>query len=239
VAVAGILGARGALRRRVAGVHSVSRFVDGTIESHLLAGRRVVRAVIPDFREPGLDDLRPGRSPELPADPYIVYVGALRRVKGIEVLLDAWGGLEPRPPLVLVGTRAPDTPASLPPGVQVVLDASPGAVMDAFDRSLFAVAPSLWSEPLGNVVHEAHSRGRAVVGTTPGGHDDMIDDGVDGLLVAPGDVAALRDAMRRLLADPAEAARMGAAGRRRADRFTAERVVPQFEQLYRQIAAAS
>jgi glycosyltransferase involved in cell wall biosynthesis len=109
--------------------------------------------------------------------------------------------------------------------------------MAAFDGALFAVAPSLWYEPLGNVVHEAESRGRAVIGTTPGGHDDMITDGVEGLLVPPGDAGALRSAMARLVADPAMRARMGAAGRVRAERYTAEQVVPQFEALYRDLAA--
>ena len=237
-AVVGVLGGRRLLRRRMDGLHSVSRFVEAQMQEHLLDGQRVAEAVIPDFR-PDPHGGHDGRSPSLPDEPYVVFVGALRRVKGIEVLLDAWSGLDAAPALLLVGTRAPDTPASFPDGVHVVYDAPGPAVLEAFDRALFAVAPSVWAEPLGNVVHEAQSRGRAVIGTTPGGHEDMIDDGVDGLLVAPGDAPALRDAMARLLADPALAARMGDAGRDRADRFTAARVVPAFEELYAELLERS
>ena len=56
------------------------------------------------------------------------------------------------------------------------------------------------------------SRGKAVIGTTPGGHTDMIVDGVTGLLVPPGDVDALRAAMQTLLDDPELCVRFGRAG---------------------------
>ena len=74
---------------------------------------------------------------------------------------------------------------------------------------MFGVAPSLWPEPFGSVVHEGMSRGRALIGTTPGGHADMIEHGVTGLLVPAGDAAALREAMRSLIAHrrPARAPR--------------------------------
>ena len=41
-----------------------------------------------------------------------------------------------------------------------------------------------------------------MIGTFPGGHTDLIEDGVDGLLVPAGDVVALGRAMRRLVDDP-------------------------------------
>ncbi len=95
--------------------------------------------------------------------------------------------------------------------------------------------PSLWPEPLGSVVYEGMSRGKAVIGTTPGGHTDMIVDGVTGLLVPPGDVDALRTAMQTLLDDPELCVRYGQAGQERGRMFTAEVNVPRFEQLYRQL----
>lgn len=237
-AVVGVLAGRGLLRRRMDGLHSVSRFVEDQMRHHLLDGRDVAEAVLPDFRSADGGAPADVRLPGLP-ERYIVFVGALRRVKGVDVLLDAWGGLDDPPALVLVGTRAPDTPAAFPDGVHVVYDAPGPAVMRAFDCALFAVAPSVWAEPLGNVVHEAQSRGRAVIGTAPGGHEDMIEDGVDGLLVPPGDVLALRAAMQRLLTDPELASRMGAVGRRNAARYTAASVVPAFEALYRELRERS
>ncbi|HEY3522906.1 MAG TPA: glycosyltransferase, partial [Candidatus Limnocylindrales bacterium] len=70
-----------------------------------------------------------------------------------------------------------------------------------------------WPEPLGLVVHEGMSRGRAVIGTRPGGHADLIVDGESGLLVPSGDAVALAAAIARLLADPALRARLGTSGR--------------------------
>jgi len=237
-AVVGVLAGRRLLRRRMDGLHSVSSFVEEQMRHHLLDGEDVAESVLPDFR-PSDDGVEAGRRlPDLPGR-YIVFVGALRRVKGVDVLLDAWAGLDDAPALVLVGTRAPDTPSAFPEGVHVVYDASGPDVMRAFDGALFAVAPSVWAEPLGNVVHEAQSRGRAVIGTAPGGHEDMIENGVDGLLVPPGDAVALRKAMQLLLADPELAERMGAAGRRNARRYTAAHVVPAFEALYRELLERS
>ncbi|MBZ0273389.1 glycosyltransferase family 4 protein [bacterium] len=61
------------------------------------------------------------------------------------------------------------------------------------------------------------SMGRAVIATRVMGVEDYIEDGVSGLLVPPGDDAALARAMRRLLDDPDEASRFGVEARRRID----------------------
>ena len=63
---------------------------------------------------------------------------------------------------------------------------------------------------------EAMAHGRPVVASAVGGLLDLVEDGVTGLLVPPGDVAALRSALERLLADPELRARLGAAARARA-----------------------
>jgi glycosyltransferase involved in cell wall biosynthesis len=60
----------------------------------------------------------------------------------------------------------------------------------------------------------------------------MIEHGRTGLLIAPGNVAALHDAMRRLVDDANGRERMGARARLTADRFTAAVTIPQFEELY-------
>jgi glycosyltransferase involved in cell wall biosynthesis len=63
------------------------------------------------------------------------------------------------------------------------------------------------------VIVEAMAMGRAVIATRTRGQVDVIRDGENGLYVPPGDPDALRAAIVRLLADPAEAERMGRAGR--------------------------
>ena len=115
----------------------------------------------------------------------------------------------------------------------VVLENVPHrAVMAAWERSLFGVIPSLWPEPLGSVVYEGMSRGKAMIGTAPGGHTDMIASGETGLLVPAGDVHALSEAMQALIDQPALRERLGRAARERARLFTASVAVPQFERVY-------
>jgi glycosyltransferase involved in cell wall biosynthesis len=71
------------------------------------------------------------------------------------------------------------------------------------------------------VLMEAMATGLPVVASRLSGIPELVTDGVDGLLVAPGDAGALADALARLAADPAMRARLGAAGR--------ERVVRDFD----------
>ena len=59
----------------------------------------------------------------------MLFVGAFRRVKGVPELLAAYQSLVDPPPLVMIGTMEPDSPASFPPGVRVILDAPNEAVL--------------------------------------------------------------------------------------------------------------
>jgi len=194
--------------------------------------------VIPNFHEDVTDQpVDEEIMASLPKAPFILYVGAFRRIKGIEELFAAYGRLDRPPPLVLAGTRAPDTPSRFPDGVTVVEDVPYATVLAMWERAMFGVFPTRIPEALGNVVHEAMSKGRAVIGTRPGGHEDMIEDGKNGLLVEAGDPDPLRDAMSRLIRDADLRERLGAAALRRAEDYTAEAVMPQMEDLYYQTIA--
>ena len=236
-AVVGVLGSRSLLTRRATGVQCNSRYTRSVTWRDLLAGRArfapdsLADAVIPPF-----DDHVPEGEPDrsildrLP-ESYILFVGALRRVKGVHLLLEAHARLTDPPPLVVVGTPEIDTPASFP-GVTVVESMPHATVMAAWDRALFGVFPSLAPEPFGIVVNEAMQRGRAVIGTTPGGHGEMIVHGETGLIVPSGDVGELAAAMSRLIEDPELRERLGAAAAGRAELFTADTWVPRVEGLY-------
>ena len=238
VTAASVAAGRPLLARRMVGLHSVSTYVHDVTIEHLCGGVEsasdLVQAIIPSVLDPERDADRARDDDclrQLPRAPFILFVGAFRRPKGLEVLFAAYDLLESPPPLVLMGTIKPDAPKTFPAGVTVLTDVPHTAVMAAWSRALFGVMPSLWPEPFGTVVAEGMSRGRPVIGTRIGGHADMLDD-ASGILVPQGDPEALAQAMRVLIDDPERREAMGRAGRERARMFAAESVLPRFEQLY-------
>ena len=235
------------LRANLVGVHSVSHFVRGIMDRYLLhlgtAGGKsaMLDVVIPSFLPPAEtgppDALFLHRLPE---EPFILFVGALLPQKGIWPLLGAYRRLrQPAPPLVLVGPRFYNSPKDLPSGVIELGAASHATVMAAWDQATLGVVPSVGAETFGNVVTEAMSHGRAIVASRLGGIVDIIEDGVSGLLVPPGDEDALATAMQRLLDDEGLRSAIGGAARERVQRFTATVVLPQFEAMYGELLARS
>ncbi|MFD0520854.1 glycosyltransferase family 4 protein [Paractinoplanes durhamensis] len=197
---------------------------------------QVVSSLVPD----GLDELaRDTPRPDwLPDRPYILFVGALGPHKGVDVLFTAyrrlvaeWSGREPVPALVCIGTWRPDTPP-VPPGVLVRHDVAHAQVMAAWHGAAAGVVPSL-NEAMGQVAVEALLARTPLIASRVGGLADMIRDGESGLHVPPSDPDALHAALERLLTDPDLADRLRTAGYRRGLDYTAARVVPQIEEVYR------
>jgi glycosyltransferase involved in cell wall biosynthesis len=91
---------------------------------------------------------------------------------------------------------------------------------------------------LPNAMLEGLASGRAVVASRVAGIPDVVEDGVNGLLVPPGDAPALAAALRRLAAEPETRARLGREARRRAeDRMSWRAAARAFEESYAQAAA--
>lgn len=99
------------------------------------------------------------------------------------------------------------------------------------------VHASTTPEPFGQVVVEAMAAGVAVVATATGGPAELITDGVDGVLVAPGDHEALAAALLSLAADPERRRRLGEAGRTTAERYLPDRVAPALAAFYAEVLA--
>jgi glycosyltransferase involved in cell wall biosynthesis len=111
-----------------------------------------------------------------------------------------------------------------------------GWITDAADVALptFDVffQPSLW-EAMSMVILEAMAAGKAIVATRVGENPRVIQDGVDGLLVAPKDLDGMASALGRVVEDAALRARLGAAARRKVEeRFTVEHMTRAYERVY-------
>jgi glycosyltransferase involved in cell wall biosynthesis len=206
-----------------------------------LVGSRLPFQVIPNFM-PGDVGVPEGEIEpylaQFPAEDYLLFVGALSRQKGVDVLLRAYAGLTNAPPLVLIGYPTPEwsnLSVDCPANVFVFKNWPRYAVMEAWRRSLMALLPSVGPETFGMVVMEAMSVGHPVIASRIGGLIDLVADGETGLLVQPGDSLALQQSIERLLADPDLRRRMGQAALRKVVEFQASTVVPHIEQVYEQV----
>lgn len=198
------------------------------------------------------------RQLDLPEDrPIVLFVGVMMPDKQPHLLFDAW--LQMRratgivSTLVFVGASNPklyELADRLAERVRADADASgfgadvifvpPTPVIEEYFRAADAfVMPSV-REGLPIVLLEAMACGLPVLASRlQGSTDTMIESGVDGLLVPPGDAAAFAAGLERLLSNPGEAARMGAAARRTVeDRYTIEHVAEQWLDAYQQLLAS-
>lgn len=169
------------------------------------------------------DVFRPASRPK-PDDGYvrILYAGRLAALKRIDVVLETVGRLRKDSPATVVATIAGDGPEranlerravelGLFPGVVEFRD----AVSDMAPVYREADALVLTSEREGtpNVLLEAMACGLPVVATRVGGVPEIVQDGVNGYVVQPGDPGMLTDRVSRLCRDPGLRAAFGRCGR--------------------------
>jgi starch synthase len=196
--------------------------------------------------------------------PSVVFVGRITRQKGLPYLMRACHDLPPQTQIVLLA-GAPDTPeiaaevaglaaqlrgARDPQGVIWVQEMLPKhEVVQVLTHATVFVCPSIY-EPMGIVNLEAMACETAVVASATGGIPEVVADGETGLLVPieqvsdgtgiPVDpnrfVRDLAAALTTLIEDPARAADMGVAGRRRAvEHFSWESIAERTLDVYRSV----
>ncbi len=186
-----------------------------------------------------------------PQKPSVIFIGRVTRQKGLPVLLRAAAGLDPAAQVVICAGQA-DTPEidAEVTGLTRELQASRAGVfwlqgmlqrrevIQLLTHATVFACPSLY-EPLGIVNLEAMACGTAVAGSRTGGIPEVVADGVTGLLVPPGDPAALTRALNELVSDPKRAAEMGRLGRERAvAEFGWNRVAEQTAALYTELTGS-
>lgn len=169
----------------------------------------------------------------------ILFVGDVTRDKGVDVLFDAYRRLSNSPRLVLVGRVLPDAPVDRPSGVELLGPTRPDEVLVHMRTARIVVVPSIVLDASPTVVLEAMAAARPVVASSSGGITDLVEDGETGILVPPGDAAALARALDSLIDDPTRAGAMGRKGLERVRLFTASAIAERVEGLYRQVASTS
>ncbi|HVM06425.1 MAG TPA: glycosyltransferase family 4 protein [Acidimicrobiales bacterium] len=173
------------------------------------------------------------------------YVGRLDHRKGVQVILDAVS-TEPSMALEVVGD-GPYRPALEARAGQLGLSArvrfsgfaSNAVLAGIYPRFDVVVIPSLpttdWTEQFCRVAVEAMASGVPVVASRSGALPEVVGDG--GLIVPPGDPAALRAALRSLAADPFLRNNLAERARARAQQYSWAAVAEDHRQLYREVVA--
>lgn len=174
---------------------------------------------------------------DLPAGSFadgegILSVGRLIRDKGMDTVIDAAAGSGASltiagegPERAALAARA----AALSLPVQFTGFATRTRLSELYRAAACVVLAARRGEGLPNVLLEAMAFGRPVIATPCAGTRDLLVDGVNGLIVPPDDVAALRAAFSRLLGDPELRRRLGGEARRTAERFDWDQVRPGLE----------
>ncbi len=250
------VGARNMLMRDADAFVAMSRAIRDECVSAGVAPQKV--ALIP--HGVALERFRPA-SPEeraalrarlgLPIDGRIViYAGRLLRGKGLDTLLGAFRDVaraQPSAHLVIAGDGAGQS-LSVEAELRAAAQADglagrvrfPGrvdAVADWLRASDVFAFPSLY-EALGIALVEAAACGLPAVASRTGGIVDVVEDGRSGLLVPPGDQAALAAALARVVADHALSRGMGEAARAIArSRFDERDAVVAYRALFDEVAA--
>lgn len=186
-----------------------------------------------------------------PHRPLIGTVARLQEWKGLHVFAEAMARVFQEAPdcqAVIVGGPhhlEPDYPALLEKKIaslgltgRIRLAGAQTNVPD-WMQAMDVVVHASREEPFGIVVVEAMSLGKPVVATRPGGPEEIVQDGQDGLLVPHGDATAMAKAILRHLRDPAFATACAKAARKSSTQFSPEQFAQNLTQALRKLCSTN
>jgi phosphatidylinositol alpha-mannosyltransferase len=169
----------------------------------------------------------------------LLFVGRAEERKGLPILLSAYEALVEHVPtrLTVVGADPDEVygriaDPAIVEGVDVLGKVSEGVLWRALGEADVLVAPSLAGESFGMVLIEAMAAGTPVVASGIAGYNDVVTDGIDGVLVPPASPQRLAEELQALWHEPERRAAMGEAGRLSAQRYAWPRVAAEVTDVY-------
>jgi phosphatidylinositol alpha-mannosyltransferase len=174
--------------------------------------------------------------PSPSAQPAVLFLGRHEPRKGLAPLLDAWSGIDRDAVLWVIGNgpQTDELSARRVPRVEWLGSVTDGERNARLRGATVFCAPSLHGESFGVVLLEAMAARTAIVASGIEGYRNVARRDEDALLVAPGDVDALRDALQRVLDDGELRARLVASGAARAQEFSMAKLAERYLELYEQ-----
>lgn len=171
----------------------------------------------------------------------IFFCGRHEPRKGLEILLRAHRSMQADVEL-WIASDGPETERlrreyGADPRVSWLGRISDVEKADLLRSSSVFCAPSLGGESFGVVLIEAMAAGTPVVASALDGYMNVATDGIDAVLVEPGEVESLTSALLRVLTDSSLAAGLVESGFRRAQEFSMDAVAQRYVELYRSVIA--
>ena len=193
--------ARGTYRRGIAAYLALTEFQRQLMVNGGLPAARI--RVVPNFLEPD-----PGPGSDSRAG--ILFVGRLATEKGVSVLFEAASRVPGTVSIVgegplVNGARQADAVGH----VTYLGPLAPASVVESLRRTIALVVPSIWFEGFPLVVLEAFATGTPVIASRIGSLQELVEDGVTGLLVDPNSASDLSDRMQWATDHPGEMGAMG------------------------------